>query len=68
MTRFHLTTTDRPIRTVAEIAKLDGCSDKTVRRAIAAGLLEVIRIGPGARAIRISEEAHLIYRMRLNGR
>lgn len=46
-------TTHRPPRsllTVREVAELDGCSDKTVRRAIAAGLLEVIRIDPAAYA------------------
>jgi excisionase family DNA binding protein len=54
-----------PLMTIAEVARQDGCSEKTVRRAINAGLLEVIRIGPGGRAIRISVEAHLLYRLRL---
>ncbi len=35
--------------TVKDVAELDNCSEKTVRRAIAAGLLEVIRVGPGGR-------------------
>jgi excisionase family DNA binding protein len=51
--------------TIAQVAKQDGCSEKTVRRAITAGLLEVIRIGPSGRAIRISVEAHTLYRLRL---
>lgn len=54
-----------PLMTIAQVARQDGCSEKTVRRAIAAGLLEVIRIGPGGRAIRISVEAHMLYRLRL---
>lgn len=48
--------------TVAEVATLDNCSARTVRRAIAAGLLRVIRIGPGKRSIRISKAAHERYR------
>ncbi len=57
-----------PLMTIAQVATQDGCSEKTVRRAISAGLLEVIRIGPGGRAIRVSVEAHLLYRLRLTGR
>ncbi len=49
-------------RTIQEIAELDRCSEKTVRRAIAAGLLEAVRIGPGGRLIRISRKAHEAYR------
>ena len=48
--------------TVADVAKLDRCSPKTVRRAIAEGLLEVIRVGPGRRLVRIDPEAHAAYR------
>ena len=48
--------------TVADIARLDGVSEKTVRRAIAAGLLNAIRIGPGGRLIRITPAAHAAYR------
>ena len=48
--------------TVKEVAILDGCSEKTVRRAIDAGLLEAIRIGPGERLIRIHPDAHETYR------
>lgn len=57
-----------PLMTIAQVAKQDGCSEKTVRRAITAGLLEVIRIGPGGRAIRISVEAHMLYRLGLTQR
>jgi excisionase family DNA binding protein len=48
--------------TVAEVARLDGCSEKTVRRAIAAGLLPVLRIGPRGYLVRISRQAHEAYR------
>lgn len=56
--------TDQPrqLMTIKEVAKLDGYSEKTVRRAIAAGLLEVIRLGPGGRLIRIDPAAHAAYR------
>lgn len=53
-----------PLFTVAEIAERDRCSAKTVRRAIAAGYLDVIRIGPSGRSIRISQQAHERYRHR----
>ncbi|MEO0823063.1 MAG: helix-turn-helix domain-containing protein [Pseudomonadota bacterium] len=48
--------------TVREVARRDGCSEKSVRRAIDAGLLEAIRIGPSGRSIRITREAHERYR------
>lgn len=48
--------------TVAEVAELDRCSEKTVRRAIAAGLLEATRIGPGNRLLRITPAAFAKYR------
>lgn len=51
--------------TVAEVAELDSCSEKTVRRAIDAGRLEVVRIGSTGRSIRISKAAHAAYRKRL---
>lgn len=56
--------TDLPRRllTVKEVAELDGCSVKTVRRAIKAGLLEAIRVGPGGRLQRIDPAAHAAYR------
>ncbi|MFC3614541.1 helix-turn-helix domain-containing protein [Lutimaribacter marinistellae] len=52
----------RPLLTVKDVAELDNCSEKTVRRAIAAGLLDVIRVGPGGRLIRIDPAAHAAYR------
>lgn len=52
----------RELLTVAEVAELDRCSEKTIRRVIAAGLLEAMRIGPGGRLIRISRKAHETYR------
>lgn len=53
---------DRMLLTVREIAALDNCSEKTVRRAINAGLLPAIRVGPGGRLLRISKAAHMAYR------
>ncbi len=47
---------------MAEVARLDGCSERTVRRAIKAGLLQAIRIGPGGRLLRVTREAHEAYR------
>ncbi len=52
----------RKLLTVKDVAELDNCSEKTVRRAIASGLLEVIRVGPGGRLIRIDPAAHAVYR------
>lgn len=52
----------RQLMTVKDVAILDQCSEKTVRRAIDAGLLEVVRIGPGGRLIRIDPAAHAAYR------
>lgn len=54
----------RELMTVREVSELDSCSEKTVRRAIAAGLLEVVRIGPGGRLLRIDPAAHALYRQR----
>ena len=65
MKKYISQTADAPLMTIAEIAKRDCCSEKTVRRAIKAGLLEALRIGPSGRAIRITHEAHFLYRMRL---
>lgn len=48
--------------TVKDVAELDSCSEKTVRRAIAAGLLEATRIGPSLRLLRITRRAHAQYR------
>ena len=62
----HARTTEResprPLLTVKEVALLDGCSEKTVRRAISAGLLEATRIGAGGRLIRIHPDALETYR------
>lgn len=58
--------TQQPLRlkTVKEVALEDNVSEKTVRRAIDAGLLDVIRVGPGGRLIRIHPDAHTAYRRR----
>jgi excisionase family DNA binding protein len=53
---------DRALLTVRQIAALDGCSEKTVRRAITAGVLHAIRVGPGGRLLRVSRAAHKAYR------
>jgi len=53
--------------TVKEIAVLDNCSEKTVRRAIDAGLLAVVRVGPAGRLMRIDPAAHRAYRARQCG-
>lgn len=50
------------LMTVADIAILDGCSEKTVRRAIDAGLLRIVRIGPSGRLIRVHPDDHAAYR------
>lgn len=50
------------LMTVREVAELDNCSQKTVRRAIAAGLLDVVRLGPDGRLVRIDPAAHRAYR------
>jgi excisionase family DNA binding protein len=65
-------TTRRPVKrdlpdeertlTVQDVADLDSCSEKTVRRAIASGLLEATRVGPGNRLWRITRRAHAQYR------
>lgn len=55
---------DAPLKTVKQVALEDNVSEKTVRRAIAAGLLEVLRIGPGGRLIRIHPAQHDAYRRR----
>jgi excisionase family DNA binding protein len=52
--------------TVKNVAALDNCSEKTVRRAIDAGLLAVIRVGPGGRLVRIDPAAHRAYRALLS--
>ncbi len=47
---------------ILDVAAEDQVSEKTVRRAIEAGLLDVIRVGPGKRLIRIHPDAHAAYR------
>lgn len=47
---------------VSDVAELDNVSEKTVRRAIDANQLKVIRVGPGKRLIRIHPDAHAAYR------
>lgn len=54
-----------PLMTIREVAVLDHCSEKTVRRAIEAGLLEAVRLGPGGRLLRISRRVHEAYRLGL---
>ena len=53
---------DGTLLTVKEIAALDRCSPKTVRRAIDAGLLQALRVGPGERLLRVTQAAHAAYR------
>lgn len=48
--------------TVRDVAALDRCSEKTVRRAIDAGRLRVVRIGVDGRLIRIRKSDHAAYR------
>lgn len=48
--------------TVADVARLDNVCEKTIRRAIDAELLEVVRVGPTRRGIRIDPAAHAAYR------
>jgi excisionase family DNA binding protein len=61
-TILKINDTDRELLTVQEIAALDRCSEKTVRRAIGAGMLQALRVGPGGRLLRITRQAHEVYR------
>ncbi len=61
------TETPRKLLTVKQVAEADQVSEKTVRRAIAEGLLEVMRVGPGGRLLRIDPAAHAAYRAALRG-
>lgn len=54
--------THEVLLTVRDVAALDSCSEKTVRRAIDEGLLKFVRIGPGRRSIRIKPDDHAAYR------
>lgn len=56
---------DEILLTVSEVAILDNCSEKTVRRAIETGRLHAIRVGPGQRLLRIPKAAHRAYRAAL---
>jgi excisionase family DNA binding protein len=63
MTRINPKKTETSaLLTVKEVAALDNCSEKTVRRAIDAGLLAAVRVGPGGRLVRIDPAAHRAYR------
>ncbi len=55
------------LKTVRDVAAEDQVSEKTVRRAIKAGLLDVIRVGPGKHLIRIHPSAHAAYRLATSG-
>ncbi|MFD1344559.1 helix-turn-helix domain-containing protein [Litorisediminicola beolgyonensis] len=57
-----ITQKNNELLTVKDVARLDQVSEKTVRRAIAEGRLEVRRLGPSGRLIRIDPEAHSRYR------
>jgi len=57
----------RTLLTVRQVAELDTCSEKTVRRAISAGLLEALRVGPSGRLLRIDPAAHAAYRQAHSG-
>ena len=67
MTRINPRKTETSaLLTVREVSLLDNCSEKTVRRAIDAGLLAVVRVGPGKRLVRIDPAAHRAYRALLS--
>lgn len=66
-TRTSPTRRAEQLLTVADVARLDAVSEKTVRRAIAAGLLDVVRVGPSGRLVRIDPRAHEDYRRRHGG-
>ena len=53
-----------PLKTVKQVALEDNVSEKTVRRAITAGHLEVLRMGPGGRLTRSHPAQHESYRRR----
>jgi len=53
--------------TVSEVAELDRCSEKTVRRAIDAGLLNATRIGVNGRLVRVKKADHAAYRAAFSG-
>ncbi|MCW1920861.1 helix-turn-helix domain-containing protein [Rhodobacter sp. KR11] len=61
-TKGPMTDGNGGLLTIREVAALDRCSEKTVRRAITAGLLSALRVGPGERLLRVTKEAHAAYR------
>lgn len=67
MTTTTTVPNDQRTLTVKEVAELDRCSEKTVRRAIDFGMLEATRVGPGKRLLRITREAHAQYRRAQRG-
>ena len=50
-----------PSMTLQEVAELERCSVKTVRRAIKAGLLQAYHSGPGGRLLRVTRAAYEAY-------
>lgn len=62
MRKPQMTAKTDALLTVKQVAELDNCSEKTVRRAISAGLLDAARVGPGGRLVRIEPAAHRAYR------
>jgi excisionase family DNA binding protein len=62
MTKTKLIAPEGELLTIRDVANLDRCSEKTVRRAITAGLLQALRVGPGERLLRVTKEAHAAYR------
>lgn|GEM_PF-4455556 len=61
-TPLKITKSAQQLLTVKQVAELDCCSEKTVRRAIDAGLLPALRVGPGGRLLRIDPASHAAYR------
>lgn len=51
----------RPIRNVPKCAEEAGVSEKTIRREIKAGNIEIVRLGPGRRRIGITDAAWQAY-------
>ena len=51
-----------PLLTLADLAALEQVSLKTMRRAAAAGLLQVVRVGPSGRLVRVTPAAYRAYR------
>lgn len=49
------------LHTIREVAEHVGISERTVRREIARGALETVRVGPALRLVRISGRAIRLY-------